>query len=278
MAVRRHAAHDHMIDLFARRWTLPTRAIGMTDVLSPSQVRAFSDCEARWFYEHLLGLTDPATATMGLDNAIRTALMTNFRYKLDSKEDIEIEGVVGLFRRAWKRQQASVIFCDDEVPEAMGRTGEALVRVYMQQVAPNIRPAAVEQPLHGVIGGVRIYAQLDVMDVDGTIIDIRTTPTAPVQVDQMHRFELATCSRLAEGASGVVRSDILVASSTPQHVSCMWEVTAADVQWTDALYPLAQHAMQRGYYMPNRNSTHCSRHQCPYWHRCEQDFGGMVEP
>jgi hypothetical protein len=23
--------------------------------------------------------------------------------------------------------------------------------------------------------------------------------------------------------------------------------------------------MQRGYYMPNRNSTHCSRHQCPYW-------------
>src|SRR5712692_11877653 len=221
MAVRRHAAHDHMIDLFARRLKLPTRAIGMTDVLSPAQVRAFSDCEVRWFYEHLLGLTDPATATMALDNAIRTALMANFRHKLDSKEDIEIEGVVGLFRRAWKRQQTSATFCGDEVPEAMGRNGEALVRVYMQQVAPNIRPAAVEQPLHGVIGGVRIYAQLDVMDVDGTIIDIRTTPTAPVQVDQMHRFELATCSRLAEGASGVVRSDILVASSTPQHVSCM---------------------------------------------------------
>src|SRR6266849_4045021 len=136
MAVPRHAAHDHMIDLFARRWNLPTRALGMTDVLSPSQVRAFSDCEVRWFYEHLLGLTDPATATMALDKAIRTALMTNFRHKLDSKEDIEIEGVVGLFRRAWKRQQVSVIFCDDEVPEAMGRTGEALVRIYMQQEAP----------------------------------------------------------------------------------------------------------------------------------------------
>src|SRR5229473_7458317 len=77
MAVRRHAAHDHMIDLFARRWKLPTRAIGMTDVLSPSQVRAFSDCEVRWFYEHLLGFTDPSTATMALDNAIRTALMTS---------------------------------------------------------------------------------------------------------------------------------------------------------------------------------------------------------
>ena len=33
-----------------------------------------------------------------------------------------------------------------------------------------------------------------------------------------------------------------------------WEVSAVDVQWTDALYPLAQEAMRRGYYMPNRNS------------------------
>jgi hypothetical protein len=55
--------------------------------------------------------------------------MTNFRHKLDSKQDIETEGVVGLFHRAWKRQQTSAIFCDDEVPEAIGRTGEALVRV-----------------------------------------------------------------------------------------------------------------------------------------------------
>ena len=118
-------AQDNMVDLFARRLKLPTRATCMTDVLSPSQVRTFSDCEVRWFYEHLLGLPDPPTATMALHNAIRTALMTNFRYKVESKADIQTEGVVGLFRRAWKRQQASVIFCDDEVPEAMGRTGEA---------------------------------------------------------------------------------------------------------------------------------------------------------
>ena len=114
------------------------------------------------------------------------------------------------------------------------------------------------------------------MDVDGTIIDIRTAQTACI--DQMHRFEPATGSRLVEGASGVVRSDILVTGGNPRHAVHTWEVTAGDIQWTDALYPLAQQAMQRGYYMPNRSSTGCSRHQCPYWRRCEQDFGGMVEP
>ena len=69
----------------------------------------------------------------------------------------------------------------------------------------------------------------------------------------------------------------LVARDTPQHLARTWEVTEADIRWTDSLYPVAQHAMQRGYYMPNRNSRHCSRHQCPYWRRCEQDFGGVVE-
>ena len=59
----------------------------------------------------------------------------------------------------------------------------------------------------------------------------------------------------------LVRSDILVAQNTPQHLERTWEVNEADIRWSDALYPLARHAMQRGYYMPNRNSRHCSRHQ-----------------
>ena len=43
------APHNSMIDLFARRSKVATRAIGMTDVLTPVQVRAFTDCEMRWF-------------------------------------------------------------------------------------------------------------------------------------------------------------------------------------------------------------------------------------
>src|SRR6266852_6924805 len=256
------APHNNsMIDIFATRFKVATRAIGMTDVLSPHQVRTFSDCEVRWFYEDLLGLADPPTANLAFDKAIRTALMINFRHKLDSKKDIEIEGVVGLFRSEWKKQLASAIFCDDEVPETIGSIGERLVREYMERVAPQIWPAALHQPLHGVIGAVRIRTELDLIDVEGTIIDIRTSQSA--RMDQMHRFELATCARLAPGASGVVRSDILVARNTPQHLERTWELNEADIQWTDSLYPVAQHAMQRGYYIPNRNSRHCRRRQCP---------------
>ena len=168
--------NNSMIDIFAPRFTVATRAIGMTDVLSPHQVRTFSDCEVRWFYEHLLGSPDPPTANLALDKAVRAALMINFRHKLDSKEDIEIEGVVGLFRSEWKKQLASAIFCDDEVPETIGSIGERMVREYMECVVPQIWPAALHQPLHGVIGAVRIRTELDLIDVEGTIVDIMTSP------------------------------------------------------------------------------------------------------
>src|SRR5215813_5567402 len=108
----------------------------------------------------------------------------------------------------------------------------------MHEVAPKIRPAAVERPLYGAISSVRIRAQLDLMDKDGTIIDIRTAQGAPARVDHMQRFAWTTGSRLAEGSSGLVRTDILVMGSTPQLITQKWEVSATDVQWTDALYPL----------------------------------------
>ena len=68
---------------------------------------------------------------------------------------------------------------NDQLPDAMARTGEALVRLYMQQAAPSIQPASIEQPFQGVLGMVRIRGQVDIVDVDGTIIDIVTATKPP---------------------------------------------------------------------------------------------------
>jgi uncharacterized membrane-anchored protein len=70
---------------------------------------------------------------------------------------------------------------------------------------------------------------------------------------------------------------VFLAGFVPQYIK-ETEINEADIQLTNALYPVAQDAMRRGYYMPNRASIDCSRHQCPHWRRCEQDFGGVVEP
>src|SRR5882724_5846630 len=150
------APHNRMIDLFARRSKVATRAIGIADILTPVQVRVFSDCEMRWFYQHLLAVPDPPTASMALDGAIRAALITNFRHKLECKEDLQTEAVVELFRRAWPKEQQAASFCDDEQPDRMDGIGEELVRIYMRRAATPIQPAAIEQQtMCGVLASVR---------------------------------------------------------------------------------------------------------------------------
>src|SRR5712664_2083442 len=102
------APHNSMIDLFARRSKVASRAIGIADVLTPVQVRVFSDCEMRWFYQHLLAVPDPPTASMALDGAIRAALITNFRHKLECKEDLQArkDEIANSFRRRRNVQDA----------------------------------------------------------------------------------------------------------------------------------------------------------------------------
>ena len=65
-----------------------------------------------------------------------------------------------------------------------------------------------------VLASVRIQAQFDILDEDGMIIAINAARNVPSGIDAMHRFELTTCYRLASGASGVVRSDVLVTSQS----------------------------------------------------------------
>jgi hypothetical protein len=59
----------------------------------------------------------------------------------------------------------------------------------------------------------------DILDEDGMIIAINTAQNAPSSFDPLHRFKLTTCYRLADGASGMVRSDTLVTNGSPQCVS-----------------------------------------------------------
>ena len=69
--------------------------------LSPTQVRAFLDCSARWWFKYGLHLPEPKTGSLALGIAVHQALEANFREKLDTKEDLPIEGVTAVFRESW---------------------------------------------------------------------------------------------------------------------------------------------------------------------------------
>ena len=144
------------------------------DVLSPSQVSNIVDCAYRWYAKKVLKLPEPPTANQVLGKAVHAALAANFDQKCETRADLPVVGVVSVFREAWVVLTQGLEFRDDEDAHELGKTGEALVAKYMEEAAPKIEPAAVEMRVEGVIAGVSVVGYIDLLDVDGCVIDIKT--------------------------------------------------------------------------------------------------------
>jgi hypothetical protein len=248
----------------------------LAELLSPSQVRCFMDCQVRWWFKYGLKYPDAPTGKMALGKAVHAALTQNFAEKLDTYEDLPTLGVLALFRDSWATERDRTEFRDDEHPSELAACGEALVMKYMDELAPSIQPAAVEVRVEGQIGGTEVQGWIDLIDVEGQIIDIKTAARKPSGVDVDHRFQIATYAQLTPGASGRARVDTLVKTKTPGLVTHSFHVSDKDVIATNKLYPLAQQAMKSELYMPNRLSMACSRRNCCYWRQCEKELGGEV--
>jgi RecB family exonuclease len=186
------------------------------DILSPSQVSSLMDCAYRWYAKHVLKMPESPTSQQILGRAVHAALAANFEQKLDSKVDLPASGVLAVYREAWVVLSEGTEFRDDEDHDELGKAGEALVDKYMEEAAPRIEPAAVEMRVEGVIAGVKVAGYIDLVDVDGCVIDIKTAKARPSSVNPMHRFQIATYRHLTPLARGTGRIDTLVKTKSPQ--------------------------------------------------------------
>jgi hypothetical protein len=248
----------------------------LAQVLSPTQVRAFLACSAKWWFKYGLGLPEPKTSGLALGCAVHQALEANFREKVDTREDIDSLGIAAVFRASWAEQVEQTEFQDDEDPREIAKIGEQLVLKYMEEAAPQIQPAAVELDVAGEISGVAIRGRVDLLDTDGRVIDVKTAARRPTSIAPDYAFQLATYRQITPGASGEARLDTLVKTKVPQLVPQAYTVGEQDIRATQVLYPLVQEGMRKGLYYPNRGSVLCSRRNCAFWRECEREYGGTV--
>jgi hypothetical protein len=245
--------------------------------LSPSQLNTWFDCQAKWMYRYLCELPETAGSHLALGRAVHAALAENFRQKIETKIDLPTVGVEAIFKTVFDEELAKATLNPDDNIEDLRDTGRAAVSMYMDDVAGTIEPSAVEMHVQGTISGVPVHGYVDLMDVNGRIIDVKTAKKKPCGIRSDYRLQVATYKRIAKAANGVVKLDTLVKTKTLQVVEQTFKVSPSDEKAIDTLYPLAQEGMRSGLYMPNRNSMLCSRKYCSYWQRCEADFGGCVE-
>jgi putative RecB family exonuclease len=168
------------------------------ELLSPSQVNTFLSCPAKWYFRHALGLVELPTGALALGSAFHSVLAANFRQKIETKQDLPAHELEGSFREAFAMAAEDAEFREDEEPAALIETGRALVRRYMADAAPLIQPKAVELPVEGIIAGVRVQGIVDLLDMEGRIIDFNElrnrTGRAPVRFTRWCRRPCGTGS------------------------------------------------------------------------------------
>jgi putative RecB family exonuclease len=254
----------------------PPARLEIPSVQSPTSVSTFLDCSAKWYYRKVLHLPETRGSALGLGTAVHCALAENFRQKLETREDLPAEGVTAIYRSAMQEQLDTITLQEDEDAREITQKGEDLVRLYMDQAAPRIEPAAVERAVEGMIGDVPVCGVIDVLTADGTVIDIKTASKKPSGMAADHRLQLTTYAMLEPAASGRCRRDALAKTKTISLTPLSMEVTPADRKLTTRLYSIAVDQMKTGIVAPNRSSFLCSRKYCGFADRCVEEFGGEV--
>jgi CRISPR/Cas system-associated exonuclease Cas4 (RecB family) len=248
------------------------------EILSPSQANTFLNCSAKWWFRYGAGLPDPKGGSLVRGLAVHKTIERWFKLILDGHTP-DIEEMREPYDDAWEALSgaADASFAADDDIDELKRSGAVLLRKYLEEVAPEIRPAALEQQVIGEIGGVKVRGYIDIVDVDGTIVDVKTAAKSPSGISSDYAFQLATYRQLLPGANGKARLDTLVATKTPKLVKIEYEVTAADQLLTANLYPRVREGIREGLYFPNRNSNLCSRKYCNFADACCREFGGCVD-
>ena len=254
----------------------PTKNETLGEILSPSQANTFLNCSAKWWFKYGAGLPDPKGGSLVRGLAVHKTIERWFKLILQGATP-DIEDMREPYDDAWEALSADASFAADDDIDEVKRSGAVLLRKYLEEVAPEIRPAALEQQVLGEIGGVKVRGYIDIVDVDGTIVDVKTAAKSPSGISSDYAFQLATYRQLLPAANGKARLDTLVATKTPKLVKIEYEVTDADQRLTCSLYPRVREGIREGLYFPNRNSNLCSRKYCNFADACCKEFGGCVE-
>jgi hypothetical protein len=139
---------------------------GLGAVLSPSQATQFLNCPAKWMFRYLLNLKEPGTAATALGTAFHQTIAYNYRQKTDTARDLPRAELLCSFREILGQQLEDAVLLDREQPLELLELGEIMLMKYLDEAAPLIQPAAVETKVKGVIGGVKVYGYVDLLDIE----------------------------------------------------------------------------------------------------------------
>ncbi len=240
---------------------------------SISQIRTYLDCPQQYHYRYIRRvpvLAAPSlTKGIAIHQAAETALLAKMR-----EEDVSIADLM-VFVDAQLTEAHATTEWTPEIEATVHVESQDLVALYATQILPQIRPAAVEVPIDFTLGDVPMVGRVDVVEVDGTIRDLKTSKRKPSHHDldaslQATAYWEAVRQLGGEPPSTVI-FDYLVQTKTPAAASLTTERGPQQVRELAATVEGVVNAIEQGHVWPNWQSPYCGH--CPFQALCHREHG-----
>jgi len=143
------------------------------------------------------------------------------------------------FQNVLGQQLEEIRLQKGEHPMELLELGTAMVAKYLADAAPLIQPAAVESRVSGIIGGVKVAGNVDLLDSEGRLIDSKSAIKPSRGIAHDHRLQLTSYAMITSGASGACRLDMVTKGNTMALIQESFCVSEKDTVCFRRLLPTA---------------------------------------
>ncbi len=244
---------------------------------SVSQIQTYLGCPLKYRFSYVDRLPKAfRPAALAFGGSVHAAVEWFNRCRM-AGEKPSLEDVLSVFEADWFAQNLDPLqFSPGETPQALESRARAMLSIYLDS-SNGGRPAAVEEPFSLEIADPRTGELLDVpfrgivdlVEADGTLVDLKTAARSTPQDDVDRHLQLSTYALavfLRTGEIPRLRLDVLLKTSKPRLERIETSRTVEELAWVARLIQRTTWAIEEGHFFPNP-SWRCQ--DCEYQEPCQ---------
>ncbi len=244
---------------------------------SLSQIQTYLGCPLKYRFQYIDQLPKAfRPAALAFGGSIHSAIEWFHRSRMSGMAPPLAE-VLKVFEADWFAQNLDPLeFHPTETKESLEAKARAMLAVYLDS-ANGHPPVAVEEPFSleiadpetGECLGVPFRGIVDLVEADGTVVDLKTAARSMPQDDVERHLQLSTYALavfLRTGEIPKLRLDVLLKTSRPRLERLATSRTVQELSWTVRLIQRAVGAIEEGHFFPNP-SWRCN--DCEYAVPCQ---------
>ena len=245
--------------------------------LSASRLQAYLACPLKYRFHYVDRVPPPwRPAALAFGGSIHAAIEHFHKARRDGRAPA-VEEILRVFSGDWFAQNLDpLVFGDSDSKESLAEKGQAMLTLYIEQ-AGSIQPRSIEErfevelidPGTGEVFDIRLVGVVDLVEEDGTLVDLKTGARSMSQGDVERHLQLslyALAHFLRMGEIPPLRLDQLLKTKTPRLERYTTTRSIEDLSWTAQLAHRVAHAVDDGHFYPNP-SWRCT--ECEYFAHCQ---------